>query len=187
MPMDENERLRQERATSQNGDARAQRSDRAIIALKGALCGAALVLIVVGLVWMSQQRFSGPLWNEPWENPNYTSIIYRMGDEEKTFKLYVDPSDLPKSLNTVIAYSGDHDISAAVDPGEELGKPDSLKVIEERVDEAIKKEGGTVLRHEVWYSYDVAYAVSPPTPEDPWNEWYSHNQQIPISTDVYAQ
>ncbi len=59
--------------------------------------------------------------------------------------------------------------------------------MEKRVDEAIEKQGGTVLRHEVWYSYDVAYAVTPPTAEDPWSDWYSHNQQIPISTDVYAQ
>ena len=72
-----------------------QRLDRLVRALKWALVGAAVMVLVFGLfIWLPNQQFSYTIWwDSVTDDPDYNKIIYRLDGEGKSIRLFLDPED----------------------------------------------------------------------------------------------
>lgn len=140
-----------------------RRIDHIAQGLKWALAGAvALALVLVVTVWLPNQQFSNAIWwDGPTDNPNYNAIVYRMGSEEKTLRLFLDPQDYER----VISCAGEPGMAEAMGAAGLLGKPGSLEALSEKANRAIEEAGGTVLRHELWIP-DLAKSDEDPTNDD---------------------
>ncbi len=135
--------LLDERITSES-----QRLDRLVRALKWALVGAAVMVLVFGLfIWLPNQQFSYTIWwDSVTDDPDYNKIIYRLDDEEKSIQLFLDPEDHGR----VIGCAGEPGMAEAMSAAELLNEPGSLDALSERANQAIEAMGGTVLRHKLW-------------------------------------
>ena len=125
-----------------------QRLDRLVRALKWALVGAAVMVLVFGLfIWLPNQQFSYTIW---WDSvtdyPDYNKIIYRLDGEGKSIRLFLDPEDYGR----VIGCAGEPGMAEAMSAAELLNEPGSLDALSERANQAIEAMGGIVLRHELW-------------------------------------
>lgn len=135
--------LLDERITSES-----QRLDRLVRALKWALVGAAVMVLVFGLfIWLPNQQFSYTIWwDSVTDDPDYNKIIYRLDGEEKSIRLFLDPEDHGR----VIGCAGEPGMAEAMSAAELLNEPGSLDALSERANQAIEAMGGIVLRHELW-------------------------------------
>lgn len=125
-----------------------QRLDRLVRALKWALVGAAVMVLVFGLfIWLPNQQFSYTIWwDSVTDDPNYNKIIYRLDGEGKSIRLFLDPEDYGR----VIGCAGEPGMAEAMSAAELLNEPGSLDALSERANQAIEAMGGIVLRHELW-------------------------------------
>ena len=125
-----------------------QRLDRLVRALKWALVGAAVMVLVFGLfIWLPNQQFSYTIWwDSVTDDPDYNKIIYRLDGEGKSIRLFLDPEDYGR----VIGCAGDPGMAEAMSAAELLNEPGSLDALSERANQAIEAMGGIVLRHELW-------------------------------------
>lgn len=125
-----------------------QRLDRLVRALKWALVGAAVMVLVFGLfIWLPNQQFSYTIWwDSVTDDPDYNKIIYRLDGEEKSIRLFLDPEDHGR----VIGCAGEPGMAEAMSAAELLNEPGSLDALSERANQAIEAMGGIVLRHELW-------------------------------------
>lgn len=125
-----------------------QRLDRLVRALKWALVGAAVMVLVFGLfIWLPNQQFSYTIWwDSVTDDPDYNKIIYRLDGEGKSIRLFLDPEDYGR----VIGCAGEPGIAEAMSAAELLNEPGSLDALSERANQAIEAMGGIVLRHELW-------------------------------------
>ena len=135
--------LLDERVTSES-----QRLDRLVRALKWALVGAAVMVLVFGLfIWLPNQQFSYTIWwDSVTDDPDYNKIIYRLDGEGKSIRLFLDPEDYGR----VIGCAGEPGMAEAMSAAELLNEPGSLDALSERANQAIEAMGGIVLRHELW-------------------------------------
>lgn len=135
--------LLDERVTSES-----QRLDRLVRALKWALVGAAVMVLVFGLfIWLPNQQFSYTIWwDSVTDDPDYNKIIYRLDGEEKSIRLFLDPEDHGR----VIGCAGEPGMAEAMSAAELLNEPGSLDALSERANQAIEAMGGIVLRRELW-------------------------------------
>ncbi|WP_418970865.1 helix-turn-helix domain-containing protein [Adlercreutzia sp.] len=159
--------LLDERITSES-----QRLDRLVRALKWALVGAAVMVLVSGLfIWLPNQQFSYTIW---WDSvtdaPDYNKIIYRLDGEEKSIRLFLDP----ENHGRVIGCAGEPGMAEAMSAAELLNEPGSLDALSERANQAIEAMGGIVLRHELWLP------AASREDDDPTND------DIPYSVCFYA-
>lgn len=125
-----------------------QRLDRLVRALKWALVGAAVMVLVFGLfIWLPNQQFSYTIWwDSVTDDPDYNKIIYRLDGEGKPIRLFLDPEDYGR----VIGCAGEPGMAEAMSAAELLNEPGSLDALSERANQAIEAMGGIVLRHELW-------------------------------------
>ena len=125
-----------------------QRLDRLVRALKWALVGAAVMVLVFGLfIWLPNQQFSYTIWwDSVTDDPDYNKIIYRLDGEGKSIRLFLDPEDYGR----VIGCAGEPGMAEAMSAAELLNEPGSLDELSERANQAIEAMGGIVLRHELW-------------------------------------
>lgn len=125
-----------------------QRLDRLVRALKWALVGAAVMVLVFGLfIWLPNQQFSYTIWwDSVTDDPDYNKIIYRLDGEGKSIRLFLDPEDYGR----VIGCAGEPGMAEAMSAAELLNEPGSLDALSERANQAIGAMGGIVLRHELW-------------------------------------
>lgn len=125
-----------------------QRLDRLVRALKWALVGAAVMVLVFGLfIWLPNQQFSYTIWRDSvTDDPDYNKIIYRLDGEGKSIRLFLDPEDYGR----VIGCAGEPGMAEAMSAAELLNEPGSLDALSERANQAIEAMGGIVLRHELW-------------------------------------
>ena len=125
-----------------------QRLDRLVRALKWALVGAAVMVLVFGLfIWLPNQQFSYTIWwDSVTDDPDYNKIIYRLDGEGKSIRLFLDPEDYGR----VIGCAGEPGMAEAMSAAELLNEPGSLDALSERATQAIEAMGGIVLRHELW-------------------------------------
>ena len=125
-----------------------QRLDRLVRALKWALVGAAVMVLVFGLfIWLPNQQFSYTTWwDSVTDDPDYNKIIYRLDGEGKSIRLFLDPEDYGR----VIGCAGEPGMAEAMSAAELLNEPGSLDALSERANQAIEAMGGIVLRHELW-------------------------------------
>lgn len=125
-----------------------QRLDRLVRALKWALVGAAVMVLVLGLfIWLPNQQFSYTIWwDSVTDDPDYNKIIYRLDGEGKSIRLFLDPEDYGR----VIGCAGEPGMAEAMSAAELLNEPGSLDALSERANQAIEAMGGIVLRHELW-------------------------------------
>lgn len=125
-----------------------QRHDRLVRALKWALVGAAVMVLVFGLfIWLPNQQFSYTIWwDSVTDDPDYNKIIYRLDGEGKSIRLFLDPEDYGR----VIGCAGEPGMAEAMSAAELLNEPGSLDALSERANQAIEAMGGIVLRHELW-------------------------------------
>ena len=125
-----------------------QRLDRLVRALKWALVGAAVMVLVFGLfIWLPNQQFSYTIWwDSVTDDPDYNKIIYRLDGEGKSIRLFLDPEDYGR----VIGCAGEPGMAEAMSAAERLNEPGSLDALSERANQAIEAMGGIVLRHELW-------------------------------------
>ena len=125
-----------------------QRLDRLVRALKWALVGAAVMVLVFGLfIWLPNQQFSYTIWwDSVTDDPDYNKIIYRLDGEGKSIRLFLDPEDYGR----VIGCAGEPGMAEAMSAAELLNEPGSLDALSERANQAIEAMGGIVLRHELW-------------------------------------
>lgn len=125
-----------------------QRLDRLVRALKWALVGAAVMVLVFGLfIWLPNQQFSYTIWwDSVTDDPDYNKIIYRLDGEGKSIRLFLDPEDYGR----VIGCAGEPGMAEAMSVAELLNEPGSLDALSERANQAIEAMGGIVLRHELW-------------------------------------
>lgn len=125
-----------------------QRLDRLVRALKWALVGAAVMVLVFGLfIWLPNQQFSYTIWwDSVTDDPDYNKIIYRLDGEGKSIRLFLDPEDYGR----VIGCAGEPSMAEAMSAAELLNEPGSLDALSERANQAIEAMGGIVLRHELW-------------------------------------
>lgn len=125
-----------------------QRLDRLVRALKWALVGAAVMVLVFGLfIWLPNQQFSYTIWwDSVTDDPDYNKIIYRLDGEGKSIRLFLDPEDYGR----VIGCAGEPGMAEAMSAAELLNEPGSLDALSERANRAIEAMGGIVLRHELW-------------------------------------
>lgn len=149
-----------------------QRLDRLVRALKWALVGAAVMVLVFGLfIWLPNQQFSYTIWwDSVTDDPDYNKIIYRLDGEEKSIRLFLDPEDYGR----VIGCAGEPGMAEAMSAAELLNEPGSLDALSERANQAIEAMGGTVLRHELWL------AAASREDDDPLND------DMPYSVSFYA-
>lgn len=159
--------LLDERITSES-----QRLDRLVRALKWALVGAAVMVLVFGLfIWLPNQQFSYTIWwDSVTDDPDYNKIIYRLDGEEKSIRLFLDPEDHGR----VIGCAGEPGMAEAMSAAELLNEPGSLDALSERAIQAIEAMGGIVLRHELWLP------AASREDDDPTND------DIPYSVCFYA-
>lgn len=159
--------LLDERVTSES-----QRLDRLVRALKWALVGAAVMVLVFGLfIWLPNQQFSYTIWwDSVTDDPDYNKIIYRLDGEEKSIRLFLDPEDHGR----VIGCAGEPGMAEAMSAAELLNEPGSLDALSERANQAIEAMGGIVLRHELWLP------AASREDDDPTND------DIPYSVCFYA-
>lgn len=159
--------LLDERITSES-----QRLDRLVRALKWALVGAAVMVLVFGLfIWLPNQQFSYTMWwDSVTDDPDYNKIIYRLDGEEKSIRLFLDPEDHGR----VIGCAGEPGMAEAMSAAELLNEPGSLDALSERANQAIEAMGGIVLRHELWLP------AASREDDDPTND------DIPYSVCFYA-
>lgn len=125
-----------------------QRLDRLVRALKWALVGAAVMVLVFGLfIWLPNQQFSYTIWwDSVTDDPDYNKIIYRLDGEGKSIRLFLDPEDYGRVIGCV----GEPGMAEAMSAAELLNEPGSLDALSERANQAIEAMGGIVLRHELW-------------------------------------
>lgn len=125
-----------------------QRLDRLVRALKWALVGAAVMVLVFGLfIWLPNQQFSYTIWwDSVTDDPDYNKIIYRLDGEGKSIRLFLDPEDYGR----VIGCAGEPGMAEAMSAAELLNEPGSLDALSERANQAIEAMGGIVLRRELW-------------------------------------
>lgn len=125
-----------------------QRLDRLVRALKWALVGAAVMVLVFGLfIWLPNQQFSYTIWwDSVTDDPDYNKTIYRLDGEGKSIRLFLDPEDYGR----VIGCAGEPGMAEAMSAAELLNEPGSLDALSERANQAIEAMGGIVLRHELW-------------------------------------
>ena len=125
-----------------------QRLDRLVRALKWALVGAAVMVLVFGLfIWLPNQQFSYTIWwDSVTDDPDYNKIIDRLDGEGKSIRLFLDPEDYGR----VIGCAGEPGMAEAMSAAELLNEPGSLDALSERANQAIEAMGGIVLRHELW-------------------------------------
>ena len=125
-----------------------QRLDRLVRALKWALVGAAVMVLVFGLfIWLPNQQFSYTIWwDSVTDDPDYNKIIYCLDGEGKSIRLFLDPEDYGR----VIGCAGEPGMAEAMSAAELLNEPGSLDALSERANQAIEAMGGIVLRHELW-------------------------------------
>lgn len=125
-----------------------QRLDRLVRALKWALVGAAVMVLVFGLfIWLPNQQFSYTIWwDSVTDDPDYNKIIYRLDGEGKSIRLFLDPEDYGR----VIGCAGEPGMAEAMSAAELLNEPGSLDALSVRANQAIEAMGGIVLRHELW-------------------------------------
>lgn len=125
-----------------------QRLDRLVRALKWALVGAAVMVLVFGLfIWLPNQQFSYTIWwDSVTDDPDYNKIIYRLDGEGKSIRLFLGPEDYGR----VIGCAGEPGMAEAMSAAELLNEPGSLDALSERANQAIEAMGGIVLRHELW-------------------------------------
>lgn len=125
-----------------------QRLDRLVRALKWALVGAAVMVLVFGLfIWLPNQQFSYTIWwDSVTDDPDYNKIIYRLDGEGKSIRLFLDPEDYGR----VIGCAGEPGMAEAMSAAELLNEPGSLDALSERANQAIEAMGSIVLRHELW-------------------------------------
>lgn len=125
-----------------------QRLDRLVRALKWALVGAAVMVLVFGLfIWLPNQQFSYTIWwDSVTDDPDYNKIIYRLDGEGKSIRLFLDPEDYGR----VIGCAGEPGMAEAMSAAELLNEPGSLDALSERANQAIEAMVGIVLRHELW-------------------------------------
>lgn len=125
-----------------------QRLDRLVRALKWALVGAAVMVLVFGLfIWLPNQQFSYTIWwDSVTDDPDYNKIIYRLDGEGKSIRLFLDPEDYGR----VIGCAGEPGMAEAMSAAELLNESGSLDALSERANQAIEAMGGIVLRHELW-------------------------------------
>ena len=125
-----------------------QRLDRLVRALKWALVGAAVMVLVFGLfIWLPNQQFSYTIWwDSVTDDPDYNKIIYRLDGEGKSIRFFLDPEDYGR----VIGCAGEPGMAEAMSAAELLNEPGSLDALSERANQAIEAMGGIVLRHELW-------------------------------------
>lgn len=125
-----------------------QRLDRLVRALKWALVGAAVMVLVFGLfIWLPNQQFSYTIWwDSVTDDPDYNKIIYRLDGEGKSIRLFLDP----EGYGRVIGCAGEPGMAEAMSAAELLNEPGSLDALSERANQAIEAMGGIVLRHELW-------------------------------------
>lgn len=125
-----------------------QRLDRLVRALKWALVGAAVMVLVFGLfIWLPNQQFSYTIWwDSVTDDPDYNKIIYRLDGEGKSIRLFLDPEDYGR----VIGCAGEPGMAEAMSAAELLNEPGSLDALSERANQSIEAMGGIVLRHELW-------------------------------------
>ena len=125
-----------------------QRLDRLVRALKWALVGAAVMVLVFGLfIWLPNQQFSYTIWwDSVTDDPDYNKIIYRLDGEGKSIRLFLDPEDYGR----VIGCAGEPGMAEAMSAAELLNEPGSLDALSERANQAIEAMGGIVLCHELW-------------------------------------
>lgn len=125
-----------------------QRLDRLVRALKWALVGAAVMVLVFGLfIWLPNQQFSYTIWwDSVTDDPDCNKIIYRLDGEGKSIRLFLDPEDYGR----VIGCAGEPGMAEAMSAAELLNEPGSLDALSERANQAIEAMGGIVLRHELW-------------------------------------
>ena len=149
-----------------------QRLDRLVRALKWALVGAAVMVLVFGLfIWLPNQQFSYTIWwDSVTDDPDYNKIIYRLDGEGKSIRLFLDPEDYGR----VIGCAGEPGMAEAMSAAELLNEPGSLDALSERANQAIEAMGGIVLRHELWL-----HAASRED-DDPTND------DVPYSVCFYA-
>lgn len=149
-----------------------QRLDRLVRALKWALVGAAVMVLVFGLfIWLPNQQFSYTIWwDSVTDDPDYNKIIYRLDGEGKSIRLFLDPEDYGR----VIGCAGEPGMAEAMSAAELLNEPGSLDALSERANQAIEAMGGTVLRHELWL------AAASREDDDPLND------DMPYSVCFYA-
>ena len=149
-----------------------QRLDRLVRALKWALVGAAVMVLVFGLfIWLPNQQFSYTIWwDSVTDDPDYNKIIYRLDGEEKSIRLFLDPEDHGR----VIGCAGEPGMAEAMSAAELLNEPGSLDALSERANQAIEAMGGIVLRHELWLP------AASREDDDPTND------DIPYSVCFYA-
>ena len=149
-----------------------QRLDRLVRALKWALVGAAVMVLVFGLfIWLPNQQFSYTIWwDSVTDDPDYNKIIYRLDGEEKSIRLFLDPEDHGR----VIGCAGEPGLAEAMSAAELLNEPGSLDALSERANQAIEAMGGIVLRHELWLP------AASREDDDPTND------DIPYSVCFYA-
>ena len=159
--------LLDERITSES-----QRLDRLVRALKWALVGAAVMVLVFGLfIWLPNQQFSYTIWwDSVTDDPDYNKIIYRLDGEEKSIRLFLDPEDHGR----VIGCAGEPGMAEAMSAAELLNEPGSLDALSEQANQAIEAMGGIVLRHELWLP------AASREDDDPTND------DIPYSVCFYA-
>lgn len=159
--------LLDERITSES-----QRLDRLVRALKWALVGAAVMVLVFGLfIWLPNQQFSYTIWwDSVTDDPDYNKIIYRLDGEGKSIRLFLDPEDHGR----VIGCAGEPGMAEAMSAAELLNEPGSLDALSERANQAIEAMGGIVLRHELWLP------AASREDDDPTND------DIPYSVCFYA-
>ena len=149
-----------------------QRLDRLVRALKWALVGAAVMVLVFGLfIWLPNQQFSYTIWwDSVTDDPDYNKIIYRLDGEGKSIRLFLDPEDYGR----VIGCAGEPGMAEAMSAAELLNEPGSLDALSERANQAIEAMGGIVLRHELWLP------AASREDEDPTND------DVPYSVCFYA-
>lgn len=149
-----------------------QRLDRLVRALKWALVGAAVMVLVFGLfIWLPNQQFSYTIWwDSVTDDPDYNKIIYRLDGEGKSIRLFLDPEDYGR----VIGCAGEPGMAEAMSAAELLNEPGSLDALSERANQAIEAMGGIVLRHELWLP------AASREDDDPTND------DIPYSVCFYA-
>ena len=149
-----------------------QRLDRLVRALKWALVGAAVMVLVFGLfIWLPNQQFSYTIWwDSVTDDPDYNKIIYRLDGEGKSIRLFLDPEDYGR----VIGCAGEPGMAEAMSAAELLNEPGSLDALSERANQAIEAMGGIVLRHELWLPA-ASHEDDDPT-----------NDDVPYSVCFYA-
>ena len=149
-----------------------QRLDRLVRALKWALVGAAVMVLVFGLfIWLPNQQFSYTIWwDSVTDDPDYNKIIYRLDGEGKSIRLFLDPEDYGR----VIGCAGEPGMAEAMSAAELLDEPGSLDALSERANQAIEAMGGIVLRHE------LCLPAASREDDDPTND------DVPYSVCFYA-